>query len=61
MRFYDIVETHAQIDNRLFLANFTYGKYDYALLQRAANTIGIEWVTKPVRIVTGKQIGRAHV
>lgn len=44
----DIVEAHAQIDNRLFLANFTYGKYDYALLQRAANTIGIEWVTKPV-------------
>jgi len=39
----DIVEGHAQIDNRLFLANLSNPNYNYGEVQRAANEIGIEW------------------
>lgn len=40
----DIVDAHAQIDNRLFLANLSNPNYDYGSIQRAANDIKIEWV-----------------
>ena len=39
----DIVEGHAQIDNRLFLANLSNPNYNYGAVQRAANDITIEW------------------
>ncbi len=39
----DIVEAHAQIDNRLFLANFSYAKYDYSAMQRSANNISSQF------------------
>ena len=39
----DIVEAHSQIDNRLFLANFSYDKFDYSLFQQSANLITIDW------------------
>lgn len=44
----DIVEAHSQIDNRLFLANFSYDKFDYSVFQRAANKITLEWVMDKV-------------
>jgi len=40
----DIVDAHAQIDNRLFLANLSNPNFKYGDIQRAANKITIEWV-----------------
>ena len=44
----DIVEAHSQIDNRLFLANFSYDKFDYSIFQKAANNITLQWRASPV-------------
>jgi len=41
----DRVETHAQLDNRLFLANIEGKEYDWAEVQRAANQITTSWRT----------------
>lgn len=39
------VKTHAQLDNRLFLADLSYNQYDWAEVQRQANNIAITWNT----------------
>ncbi len=39
----DIVEAHAQIDSRLVLGGLSNKAYDYASIQKAANTIKTEW------------------
>lgn len=42
------VGSHAQIDNRLILANLTNEQFDWAAVQRAANILPIEWTGKSI-------------
>ena len=44
----EVAKAHAQLDNRLFIANTTSKEYDWASIQRAANLITVKWVSHQV-------------
>lgn len=46
-----VVQTHAQLDNRLWLAGISSPRYNYADFQRVASNITVNWVTTPINAV----------
>lgn len=54
-----VVQTHAQLDNRLWLAGISGRNYNYAAFQRVANDITVNWTTQAVPLTDATTVGNS--
>lgn len=54
-----VVQTHAQLDNRLWLAGISGNQYDYTAFQEEANNITVTWTTRSTPLADATTVGNS--